>query len=273
MHAPHDFHDAESKHARFSWTGEFVIVVVGVLAALWVDDWREARSDRALEIHLLEGIRSDLTRDSFDIASAMQVAEARAAGADELLVLLGDPDAGRFWPTPWISPPPESTLGAFEDPGRWLEVARSQFPTGSISAQRALHMVGATGSLQRIDLSDATFSEAKASGQLDVIQDTDLRARIADYYFYAGRFGNTTDSRVEAHGQDFRRVLAEGGLSATGGASDDMVLKAFRENPRLIAELKNLRQFALSQLVFHSRVLSSAQAVIPKLRESLEAQH
>ena len=163
--------------------GEFVIVVVGVLAALWVDDWREARSDRELETHLLEGLRSDLTRDSADIASAMIVAEARAAGADELLLLLGDPDAGR-----------------------------------------------------------------------------------------TGRFGNTTDNRIDAHGQDFRRVLAEGGLSANGGASDSMVLTAFRQNPRLIAELKNLRDFALNQLVFHSRVLSSAEAVIPKLDENLEAQ-
>ncbi len=252
--------------------GEFVIVVVGVLAALWVDDWREARADRSLEFHLLEGLRSDLTRDSADIASAMIVAEARAAGADELLLLLGDPDAGRTWPTPWVTPPAGARLGAFEDPGRWLDVARSQYPTGSISAQRALHMVGATGSLQRIDLSDATFSEAKASGQLDVIQDTDLRASIADYYFEAGRFGNTTDNRIDAHGQDFRRVLAEGGLSANGGASDSMVLTAFRQNPRLIAELKNLRDFALNQLVFHSRVLSSAEAVIPKLDENLEAQ-
>ena len=42
---------------RGRWLAEFLLIVVGVLAALWVGDWSEARSDRALEQHLLQGIR------------------------------------------------------------------------------------------------------------------------------------------------------------------------------------------------------------------------
>ena len=130
-------------------------------------------------------------------------------------------------------------------------------------------MVAHVGSVQRLDLSDATFSEAKASGQLDVILDGELRSRIADYYFDAGRFGNTTDDRIDNNAQNFRGVLAEAGLSATGGTMDGSVLSAFRESPRLVAELKFLRGFALSQLGFHAEVMRSAEAVIERLGEGV----
>jgi hypothetical protein len=61
-------------------------------------------------------------------------------------------------------------------------------------------MVVATSSMQRLDLSDATFIEATSSGQPNVIQDSGLRTLISDYYFNTGWFGDTTDSRVDTHG-------------------------------------------------------------------------
>jgi hypothetical protein len=53
-----------------------MLIVVGVSAALAVDDWRESRSCRALEAYLLQGIRADLTRDFIDIGTAVASAEA-----------------------------------------------------------------------------------------------------------------------------------------------------------------------------------------------------
>ena len=63
-----------------------------------------------------------------------------------------------------------------------------------------------------------------SSGQLNVLQDSELRTLIADYYFNTGRFGDTTDSRVDTHWQNFRRVLADTGLSAAGGETSERIL-------------------------------------------------
>ncbi len=71
----------------------------------------------------------------------------------------------------------------------------------------------------RLNVDDATFREATASGQLPVIQDLDLRAAISDYYFDAGRLGTLADERVETHAHEFRRALAEAGLSPITVAS------------------------------------------------------
>ncbi len=246
--------------------GEALLIFLGVGVALFGQAWWEYGDDRDLEQHLLRGFRGDLVLDTTDIGSAMTSARARAAGADELLVLLEDPNAGLIRPTPWLGGPP----GARMTPAEWFEQARTEYPAGSMSAQRALYMVVAFAAMQRLDQSDATFGEATASGQLNVILDEGLRALITDYYFNTGRFGSTTDNRVDAHWQSFRHLLAEAGLAANGDAADSQILTVLRMNPGLVAELKNLRDFAVHQLQVHDVVLVSAEAVISRLDQSVE---
>lgn len=55
---------------RIPWTrlgAEFVVIVVGVLVALWADSWWEARQDRARERGALEEVVADLEQDSLDL--------------------------------------------------------------------------------------------------------------------------------------------------------------------------------------------------------------
>lgn len=256
-----------SSNQGISWlriSAEGVAIVVSILLAFGIQAWWEARSDRDLEQHLLGGIRADLALDVLDINSAMSVARARVAGADELLTLLSDADAGWIRPTPWVARTDAADPGEL-DRTQWLAEARTHYAVGSMSAQQALHMVSASGSIQSVDISDATFNEATASGQLHVIRDPDLRAAIAEYYFQAGRFGGTTDNRVESHMASFRGALADAGIPFTGSASDASVMGALQENANLLAELKNAREMATAQLVFHARVMTAAERVIGRL--------
>ena len=70
---------------RLNWRllfGEFVVIVVGVLMALWVDQLREARVNAGLEIEYLESLLTDLEADlaQFDEAEAwMRRSEGNAA--------------------------------------------------------------------------------------------------------------------------------------------------------------------------------------------------
>ena len=47
--------------------GEFVIIVMGVLAALAVDEWRGEYNDRKTEVDYVNRLRVDLERDIDDI--------------------------------------------------------------------------------------------------------------------------------------------------------------------------------------------------------------
>ena len=246
--------------------GEALLIFLGVGVALLGQAWWEYGADRELEQHLLEGIRADLSRDSIDASLAILAANDRLVGADRLLEYIEDPDAGVHHPTSWSDGRPGQvaigTVAAFED-------ALANYASAAIPPNQALHMVAST--MQRLDLSDATFSEATASGQLNVITDADLRALIADYYFTTGRFGSTWDDRVQVQWHRFRGVLAESGLSAVGGESDQRVLEAFRSDQQLLAELKNLRSLALGQAGAHTQVLIRAEGVISRLAEVLRS--
>ena len=49
---------------------EFVVIIVGVLTALWVDELRQARADHSVELAYIEGLTTDLRADLAEIDSA-----------------------------------------------------------------------------------------------------------------------------------------------------------------------------------------------------------
>ena len=72
--------------------GEFVVIVVGVLMALWVDQLREARVNAELEIEYLRSLDTDLEADlmQFDSADAW-MRRSEAAAATVLALYEGSP--------------------------------------------------------------------------------------------------------------------------------------------------------------------------------------
>jgi hypothetical protein len=229
------------------WLGEFATIVLGVLLALAVDDYRQSREDRGIEAHLISGIRSDVDRDMDDMRASIEAAETRAVAADEILAMIGDLDAGVI----------RSPMG--EELDRNLEQSWERFPDHTFEASAALMMLG---SLRRFDVSDATFSEAIASGRWNVVRDENIRAAVSTYYLSTRQSGVTNDERVEAQFQRFVSVLAEAGLApTTAGVRDAAVLDAFGSRPELIAELKNLRELALRQAQYHRDLQTEAMSI------------
>lgn len=73
-----------------SLAAEFVLIVVGVLLALWVDSWRQDVEDAAREAELLRAIQADLTADSLFLARQRESLPRQIRAAYGLLQL--DPD-------------------------------------------------------------------------------------------------------------------------------------------------------------------------------------
>ncbi len=125
--------------------GEFVVVVVGVLVALWVDQLREARVNATLEVEYLESLVTDLDADlaQFDEAEAW-MRRSETAAATVLALYKG-------------SPPTENMadlVAAVETAG-W-----QMFPS----------------------ITRNTIDDLRSTGNLRLIRDPALRRAIADYY-------------------------------------------------------------------------------------------
>lgn len=243
---------------------EFILIVAGVLAALAVDDWRQSRADVSTERYILEGLLADLSRDREDIASSISAASARAAGADKLLADVGSTAAGTVQLTPWTVSP--SRL----DQQQVFEKARTEYLSTSFSTTTALRMLTAVSSMQRVNVSSATFTEASASGEMDKVRDVELRAALAQYYYNATRFGDTTDQRVDDNWLHLRNALANVGLPSGSLTSEETILQTLSNDDELIAEIINARELAVSQIMMNTIVLELANDLAESLQQALQ---
>jgi hypothetical protein len=133
---------------RLDWRrllGEFVVIVIGVLVALWVDQLREARVNEGLEVEYLKSLVTDLEADlaQFDEAEAwMRRSERNAA----IVLALYEG-----------SPPTDNVTDLVVA----VETAGWQF-VPSITRH--------------------TLEDLRSTGNLRLIRDPGVRRAIADYY-------------------------------------------------------------------------------------------
>jgi len=85
--------------------GELLIVVVGVLIAIWVDNWNAGRKEADQESDYLSGILFDLSSDSAALEYRMTTAARGLEVADRLMELRRDPEstAALDFSTPYVS--------------------------------------------------------------------------------------------------------------------------------------------------------------------------
>ena len=143
--------NAESRVAWRTLGLEFIVIVVGVLAALAVDDWRQARGDRALEEHLLTSLLSDLEEDESDAKFQEEFVQLNLDAVNHLLAVVDHPLA----PTT----AKRDTTGSEIDASLWMLRWRAA-----------------------LEVFDDTYSEMIATGSLKVIRNPVLRKQISKYY-------------------------------------------------------------------------------------------
>ncbi len=126
------------------------MVVLGVLIALAVDDYRVERHDRQLEIDYVQRLRVDLERNLQYISEVWYPGLARKRQALDA-----------------IAPVVRGQQAAPDEPHSFL-----------VSVARG----GAMGTTANTWVTDTTFKDLIATGNLRLIQDPAVRAAIADYY-------------------------------------------------------------------------------------------
>lgn len=133
---------------RLNWRfllGEFVVIVIGVLVALWVDQFQASRADAKLEVRYLESFLLDLDTDLAQFDSADAWSRRQEAAAAKVLALYD----GRQ-PTADV----DDLVAAVETAG-WQYV-----PT----------------------ITRNTIDDLRSTGNLRLIRDPALRRAIATYY-------------------------------------------------------------------------------------------
>ena len=124
---------------------ELVVVVVGIFLGLQVDSWNDARKDRVLEQQYLASLKADFQADIEELDEAIALAESRAL-LDRLLI--STIDKGRVE----------------GDPNEFIWAVFSSFLLNFPSYTRA------------------TINDLLSTGNLQLLQDSNLKAAVAEYY-------------------------------------------------------------------------------------------
>jgi len=180
---------------------EFIVIVVGVLAALGVDEWRDNHTARVAEVRFVDGLILDLMRDSSNMAVQMQRGTDKAAALTKVIGRLADRDAVRRNPNMvW--------------PDLGLTYARP-------------------------DLQTTTFDEMEGTGGLGQIRDGQLRFEIGYHYTDAlHQFGRLDQRRTTLAwvAADLFPFVAWGGTTntdLTAAAFDSLFFAAPNSEQRL----------------------------------------
>jgi hypothetical protein len=178
---------------------ELVVIVVGVLIALWVDNLNTERLERRQEKTYLRGVLEDLRTDSLALAERGETAQRSLFAADRLLMLRRD----------FESTAPADSLA------NWL--LRAAFVDNFV-------------------VQDHTYREILGAGGLSLIRDPTVRRSISSYYrsiesaeFFTDWYKKEEEAYWDLLG---RRLDPEDFAVATGAGGETSSL-----NPTAVVEL------------------------------------
>ena len=155
--------------------GEMMLVIVGILIALQIDNWNSARKDRETLESYLQSIARNI---SADMDAAEQVRERRE-------------DAFQSSMRKWAL----------------IEVglhAYSKVETVTLSYSALMEARG----LHHLQTNDSAYEALKSTGNLDQLQGTDLEALLYDYSDTVGRIQNAERSHNDYSRELWLRILA-----------------------------------------------------------------
>jgi hypothetical protein len=191
--------DALKKQQWFQVIVEILIVIVGIFLGLQVQEWNEARQDRAAGALYLSQITADL---KYDLAVTQQILDQAISLKQsqlfrvEQLIERGEP---------------LETLIANEN----LVVNRPFFPTEQVEIDSFRSLEYSTIFSWSYPLIRSTaFDDLQNNGKLTLIADDRLRFLISDYYDQSLNANNRVIQRVTGYGDALYTLVDAGARTA-----------------------------------------------------------
>jgi len=223
----------EEANRKAKWRrglAELLIIVLGVLIALWVDNWNGEREDRLLEQEYLSTLATDLRADLVELDEASERARLNERAAQALY---------------------DAIQG-----------------TGSLAPDSLSRFVLQAGFLYFPAYSPYTFEDLTSTGNLRLLRSEEIRRALAAYHNEIGVFGqwseryrwiqrDYTESTRGVLGPDLVRQAEDPEAVDGGEASSD-------DSARILAELRNREGVlgALEQMIWvQVRQLSVHQSI------------
>ncbi len=214
------------KYMRYA-IGEIVLVVIGILIALQINNWNEERQLKESVNIYLKRLVEDLSDDVENLYYEKAEHQFRYHIMQQLLKYAGLPKNTMVSVTPdpyqgeisdWKNPIPEDI-----DP-QFLKIAFDH-----------------TSRLTNVVLVTSTIDELKNSGLFSYINDEKTIDGIIEYYnFFEKNLGESEDDNILLFRNNWTNILAENGYNSYGMTDYRVIIEWLKKDPRGEAALRNL---------------------------------
>ena len=149
--------------------GEIVLVVIGILIALSINNWNENRKDANLEKYYLLRLVEDLNADIIEIDSTVSFAYKAIVTGNEILNKLG---------VDYMS-----DIKAIKNTTHlhFIDNALKHYNIELLDENFG-QALGFLFDERLVDMYDATYQELVSTGNLEVINNRDIREQLSSYY-------------------------------------------------------------------------------------------
>lgn len=218
--------------------GEFVVIVVGVLVALAVDDWQGAVQRRADAERLVGTMEVDIAESVADLREAIASARIRQSALVELLRRLGEPLPPEGEWIPWEEAPFGDLTGA--------AAARLRRPDDAT-------LLAAVAVAQVFDPRTAAYDELRSTGTLAAIRDQAVRDRIVRLYAQIMDFAESNQF-VRSDQAALLDAWEAAGVVPGDWLPPDETLERLRRDPRALATIRRSYLRAVDQIYSYGTV-------------------
>jgi len=146
--------------------GEIVLVVIGILIALQINNWNENQKQNKIEISTLKALVSEFTENSISINSYQKVTKKRRLVTDSLRMQIG----------------PKLT---------------------TLSIDNINHMLGEVGTINKCRVSIDILEDIQSSGKLNLISNEQIRRDISKWSSYVKELEGEEDDWARQFSQHF----------------------------------------------------------------------
>ena len=209
--------------------GEILLVVIGILIALSINNWNQDRKNRVLEKYYLQRIIEDLEADIDEINNVVKRNYGQVSTAVAILNCMNVNT--KDYISNLNEGPQRFTLAALEEFPRDVEKLKAPDKTFS----RAQYGLWAG---QEFDLTISTFNEMLNNGKLDVITNLDIREDLITHYNFHLMFIDIQEHISESR-QDHRSFLLSQNIPAIHGMSLDTFMESLKDKKAYETILKN----------------------------------
>jgi len=236
-------------------SAEFVVIVVGVLVALAVDDWQADVERRASAARLIGTMEVDLTESVADLREAVVSARVRQSALVEILRRLDEPLPPADTWVPWAEAPFDSLSG----------------PTATrLTGPDDASLFRSAGIVQVFDPRTAAFDELRATGSLAAIRDQAVRDGIVRLYSQIIDFA---ESNVFFRSD---QAALEDAWEAAGVVTGDWlpvddVLRRLRRDRRAVASIRRSYLRAADQIATYTQLAADIEREGETLVEAARA--